>query len=1171
MKGFFVLSLLVLVALSFAGVDGESTCAIQLASCPTNPPDAYMACIDKSFIQAVSSFLPEGKAVDKKYLNPKDWNPNVIFDFTNESQVSGQDVKTFKGYINITLFWEGAGYRNQFGYFFYETDSKGENPKIKKDSKGDKMQYILFKDVSFPNADKSKDKGACLQSGVSVDIGPFRHGDNIGFVVWPNWYNSQSLKPLYSIPALNDKDEVHFFVFSLQDKFVLGIEDVLLGSADKDYNDVVFQFQTTKGATVEVPKLDPCPGEVPCNGHGICNATSKSCICQSGPTATYFGTNCENSYICECQQGTCVSNGVCSCDDRFGSDCSSCAEGKFGYPTCKSCDTFCKKDQTCQDSGAGVVTCLDPPEKEKTPQCATEPWGVDASAYSVFVRGGFEGYNSDVQGRIAAGGDINLSLYSLAEGLNPNDDDTLSCNTLKPSWAAVSGGSFTWDNGNARIGNLGYGGTNKIDSSVASGLGADCSVLSTKSAVNFKDAFDYLASVSSYFAKKGANGETYLDKKEKDNNKKTLYLNAPKSQPSDFLFIFDVKGDDLLDATSVIFGGFNDMAVKMIIINVDNDGKFNFRDTSFDTVLQGPSVNLGQKIVWNFFNADSIRIKSLALPGVLLAPSSFVKGTNAVLWGQIYAASFEGDLQVNFPVGGEKLCFMTDIIEKIPKTSAACPPCSEDATQKDDCTCVCKRTCPAPFFADPTGDCGCVCPVNNDCVLGQDPETCLCYGASTPAIDSSYCYDSYDSESAAWPAWMTDFQIVTKKDLTLKSTRTGGRIAAGGDSKLQRIAVGDRLSQSKNPDCAATNGKIVPGVILANGPLFFQSGSVSGNILAGSYTQLSDYLSFPLQVKQGLLGCDLPLPKKGDWDFEAGFKQLQSFSNVLGDDVRTSTTGQAIYAYDVLTLWGYGKDLEVFRVSSDVLKKARRIDLKGIKSTATIIIDIQGDSVSIRDVGTASLLPFARSLIWNAAKAGTFSFKNVALPGLIVAPNAVIENPVGRLLGGAFVSSFTAKGNVGIEWPFSNWAGCLPRPDLLVKCDACPAGQKRLNPTNCDCTSVVNVRTSSVGNFYGGAVVTYKFDITGQPPTAVTVNFPDDGVCKIQLNADNKSPNVFTLQQKSGGSGYTFVTPSYAGFSADGLSFVAVFENKEAGEFPCETIPIPNIVSVSYEPITADD
>lgn len=87
----------------------------------------------------------------------------------------------------------------------------------------------------------------------------------------------------------------------------------------------------------------------------------------------------------------------------------------------------------------------------------------------------------------------------------------------------------------------------------------------------------------------------------------------------------------------------------------------------------------------------------------------------------------------------------------------------------------------------------------------------------------------------------------------------------------------------------------------------------------------------------------------------------------------------------------------------------------------------------------------------------------------------------------------------------------------------------------------------------------------------MTVNFPDDGVCKIQLNADNKSPNVFTLQQKSGGSGYTFVTPSYAGFSADGLSFVAVFENKEAGEFPCETIPIPNIVSVSYEPITADD
>jgi len=425
---------------------------------------------------------------------------------------------------------------------------------------------------------------------------------------------------------------------------------------------------------------------------------------------------------------------------------------------------------------------------------------------------------------------------------------------------------------------------------------------------------------------------------------------------------------------------------------------------------------------------------------------------------------------------------------------------------------------------------------------------------------------------------MTDFQIVTKRDLTLKSTRTGGRIAAGGNTLLKRIAVGDRLAKTNNPDCVTTNGKIVNAVILANGPLFFQSGSVTGNILAGDYTQLSAYLSFPLQVKQGLLGCDLPRPasalaKGGEWNFDAGFKALQTFSDAIADETRTPATGQASYAYDVLTLWGYQQDLETFRVDSNTLQKARRIDLKNIKSSATIIIDVQGSSVSIRDVGTTSLLPFARSLIWNAAKAGSFSFKNVALPGLIIAPNADIEKPVGRLLGGAFVNSFTAKGNVGLEWPYASWAGCLPKPNLLVKCDACPADQRRLNPTNCDCTPVVAVRSSSVSPFYGGAVVTYKFDITGQAPTSVKVNFPNDGVCRLQLNSDNEEPNVFTLNYRKSDStsGYTFETPSYAGFSADGLSFVAVFENKEAGEFPCTTIPIPDVVSVSYEPITADD
>jgi len=219
----------------------------------------------------------------------------------------------------------------------------------------------------------------------------------------------------------------------------------------------------------------------------------------------------------------------------------------------------------------------------------------------------------------------------------------------------------------------------------------------------------------------------------------------------------------------------------------------------------------------------------------------------------------------------------------------------------------------------------------------------------------------------------------------------------------------------------------------------------------------------------------------------------------------------------------------------------------------------------------ASLLPFARGLLWNAATAKDFSFKNVALPGLILAPNADISNPVGRLVGGAFVKTFSATGNIAIEWP-STWAGCLPDPSSLAGgCASCPEGSRRVSPINCECEVVFSITKIAETIFEGdnGALVTFGMVSSGpRAPSGIVINFPNDGSCTLQLNKDE--PNVFSLvriDNPAGLTGYTYTTPDYAGFSASAYSFVTVFQAPNNGD--CSVVPTPNIIDVTYDPITA--
>ena len=77
-----------------------------------------------------------------------------------------------------------------------------------------------------------------------------------------------------------------------------------------------------------------------------------------------------------------------------------------------------------------------------------------ASDYSAFILGDFHGQYSDIQGRLAVGGNATITGYSVGTGLTDSDgtrDDV------------IVGGNIDYTNGQVFNGNVVYGGTGHFD------------------------------------------------------------------------------------------------------------------------------------------------------------------------------------------------------------------------------------------------------------------------------------------------------------------------------------------------------------------------------------------------------------------------------------------------------------------------------------------------------------------------------------------------------------------------------------------------------------------------------------------------------------------------------------------------------------------------------------
>jgi hypothetical protein len=177
----------------------------------------------------ITESLPE----QKNAMNHSPWlfNPD---NFLNVKTAVETDVY-------LSFIFEGAGWRNTFGYYAYPAD----NPPLTLE---DLEQYVVFPNVSMLN------EGGGLEPGDMVRLGnePFPANTVIGFyIVAKGWANGQMVDGLYThftnteLNYNNNQQHILFVEDGCQD-LVIGLEDKRVGTGDNDFNDIIIAIKDNK-------------------------------------------------------------------------------------------------------------------------------------------------------------------------------------------------------------------------------------------------------------------------------------------------------------------------------------------------------------------------------------------------------------------------------------------------------------------------------------------------------------------------------------------------------------------------------------------------------------------------------------------------------------------------------------------------------------------------------------------------------------------------------------------------------------------------------------------------------------------------------------------------------------------------------------------------------------
>ncbi len=251
-----------------------------------------------------------------------------------------------------------------------------------------------------------------------------------------------------------------------------------------------------------------------------------------------------------------------------------------------------------------------------------------ANDYNVFVKNNFSATSSDVEGRVAAGGDVSISHYSI----NIKQGQQLYTDTTNHP-ALVVGGDLDFTSGQI-AGDVYVGGsyTGNSTATVTNGSVQQGGA----SPIDFTSAFASLEQLSLDLSALPATGTT----SPLWSSTQRYFGAGQNGQGSDF-HVFDLSSTDMLYTDYLLSG-----------VDVDDFVIFNVSGSAVTTSWgnfwgsDGSIADMSSQVLYNFYEADTLQINA-AIAGSILAPTADILAPHGLIEGQVIAKSWTGNTQVN--------------------------------------------------------------------------------------------------------------------------------------------------------------------------------------------------------------------------------------------------------------------------------------------------------------------------------------------------------------------------------------------------------------------------------------------------------------------------------------------------------------------------------------------
>eukprot|EP01119_Soliformovum_irregulare_P024824 TRINITY_DN8_c0_g1_i1.p1 TRINITY_DN8_c0_g1~~TRINITY_DN8_c0_g1_i1.p1 ORF type:complete len:764 (-),score=216.99 TRINITY_DN8_c0_g1_i1:131-2422(-) len=604
--------------------------------------------------------------------------------------------------------------------------------------------------------------------------------------------------------------------------------------------------------------------------------------------------------------------------------------------------------------------------------------------YNVFVHDNFACSNSDVEGRLAAGGSITVNNYAVGCKTYLDPSSTSTCiqfgsvhcaDHANDDPAVFAGTSLNFNNGQVYAGSVVYG-TTMTSNSLQTVLDCPVSQLSGAQAL-VQGQFAGLSATSQQFAAQAANG-----------NVTNAYGTFTFTATTDEAY-FTVSASALATANTLVMNAPS--TATRLIINVSG--------TSVTMQNFGTNFsNYPHKIMFNFYEATTLSISGANIFATILAPGADYSSSNGVVNGQILVKSIStpnmcaqfnhapfnwppppsgvcgnGQVDVGEQCDGG-VCCQADCTFVSSSSNTVCRPSAGECDVAETCS-GSAATCPDDSFLPTTTPCGSqfgICDVQLKTHCPGNGPTC---NRAPPA------YLFY------WDA----FNVVSFDQYTCHGGDVEGRLAVKNHLDVSGFTVG---LQTVATDAVSYYELVV------SGDAEYDDGSVNvgpnnrqGAIAVGGNFNAPAYL-------QALRDANAYVPASLFNDAQTYFSNISTILSNLPVNAKAAP----VYTTGLLLTCDSLQDLYHVKIPAGLFKTTTWYLTSGCKFSAAWILDVTGtDTVELNGAPFSGVV---ERVIYNVAGSNTITANN-GVAGNILAPNSNYIQSQGVTYGKVIVGNVT--------------------------------------------------------------------------------------------------------------------------------------------------------------------